>query len=164
MDHPNIRYAASIIGSHASRPKDADIVKLKRVVRFLLGRPTTWTHYRWDVRSDLIKALTDSDWAANREDKRLMSGGMLVHSGGLLRFWSKRLKAASMSSWEIELYDAVSTGVEAFVLKIGVRDLGNSTCDECIRQPKRRGPHSTTGTWVGEARAHETSLAARGEG
>ena len=37
------------------------MVKLKRVGRFLLGRPTTWTHYRWEVRSDHIMACTDSD-------------------------------------------------------------------------------------------------------
>ena len=64
-----------------------DMVRLKRVGRLLFGRPITWTHYRWSVRSDRIMAYTDSDWAANREDRRSVSGGMLVHNGGLLRFW-----------------------------------------------------------------------------
>ena len=45
------------------------------------------------VRSDRIMAYTDSDWAANREDWRSVSGGMLVHNGGLFRFWSRRQKA-----------------------------------------------------------------------
>ena len=51
-------------------------------------------------------AYTDSDWAANREDRRSVSGGMLVHNGGLLRFWSRRQKAVSLSSWESELFAA----------------------------------------------------------
>ena len=34
MDRPDIRYAASIMGSHASSPKDADMVILKRVSDF----------------------------------------------------------------------------------------------------------------------------------
>ena len=73
--------AASIMGSHASSPKDADMLKLKRVGRFLLGRPITWTHYRLKVRYDHIMAYTESDWAANREERRSMCGGMLDHNG-----------------------------------------------------------------------------------
>ena len=115
MDRPDIRYAASTMGSQASSPKDADMVRLKRVGQFLIGRPITWTHYRWRVRSDRIMAFTDSDWAANREDRRL------------LRFWSRRQKAVSLSSWESELYAAVSTGVEALGLQSGLRDFGNNT-------------------------------------
>ena len=33
-----------------------------------------------------------------------------------------------------------------------------------MRQPRGGGPHSTSRTWVGEACAHETSLAASSEG
>ena len=90
MDRPDIRNAASIMGSHASSPKDADIVILKRVVRFLIGRPITWTHCRWGVRSDHIMAYTDSDWAANREDRRSVSVGMLVHNGWTLEILVKK--------------------------------------------------------------------------
>ena len=72
-------------------------------------------------------AYTDSDWAANREDRRSVSGGMLVHNGGLLRFWSRRQKAVSLSSWESELYAAVSTGVDTLGLQSGLRDFGNNT-------------------------------------
>ena len=72
-------------------------------------------------------AYTDSDWAANREDLRSMSGGILVHNGGLLRFWSRRQKAVSLSSWESELCAAVSTWGEALGLQSGCRDLDNIT-------------------------------------
>ena len=72
-------------------------------------------------------AYTDSDWAANRGDRRSVSGGMLVHNGGLLRFWSRRQKAVSLSSWESGLHAAVSTGVEALGLQSGLRDFGNNT-------------------------------------
>ena len=84
MACPDLRYAASIMGSHASSPKDADMVIPRRVGRFLIGRPITWTHDRWRVLSLHIMAFTDSDWAANREDRRSVSGGMLVHNRELL--------------------------------------------------------------------------------
>ena len=38
MDRPDIRSAASTTGSQASSPKDANMVRLKRVGRFLIGR------------------------------------------------------------------------------------------------------------------------------
>ena len=111
MDRPGFSYAASIMLSHASSPTYADMIKIKRVGRFLHGRATTWTHYRWEVRPHHILAHTDSDWAAHREDRPSMSGGMLVRNSGLLRFWSRRQKEVSLSSWESELHASVSTGV-----------------------------------------------------
>ena len=149
MDRPDIRYAASTMGRQASSPKDADMVRLKRVGQFLIGRPITWTHYRWGVRSDRIMAYTDSDWAANGEDKRLVSGGMLVHNGGLLRFWSRRQKAVSLSSWESELYAAVPTGVEALGLQSGLRDFGNNTRVRiaCDNQEWWTTPHVRDSGW-----------------
>ena len=39
MDRPDIREAASIMGSHASSPKDADMIIFTRVGRFLIRRP-----------------------------------------------------------------------------------------------------------------------------
>ena len=52
---------------------------------------------------------------------------MLVHNGELLRFWSRRQKAVSLSSWRSELYAAVSTGIEALGLQSGLGDFGTNT-------------------------------------
>ena len=116
------------------------------------------------MQSDRIMAYTDSDWASNREDRRSVNGGMLVHNGGLVRFWSRRQKAVSLSSWESEPYAAVPTGVEAFGLQSGLKDFGNNTrvtiaCDN--QGVVNRTAHQAQ---VGEARAHETSLTASSEG
>ena len=163
MDRTDIRYAASTVESRASSPNDVDMVKLKRVRRFQIGRPITWTHYRWWVRSNHIMAYTDSDWAPKREDRRSVSRGMLAHIGGLLRFWSRRQQAVSLSSCEGELCAAVSNGVDALTLQRRLRDKRNNT-RVTMRQPRGGGPHRTSGTWVGETRAHKTSLVASGKG
>ena len=57
-----------------------------------------------------------------------------------------------------ELYAAVSIGVEALGLQSGLRDIKNN------RQPGCSGSQCTSGSGVGETRAHETSLVASGEG
>ena len=118
MDRSDIRNVASIMGSHASSGHGHAQES---------GAIADRANDHLDVRSDHIMAYTDSDWAANREDRRAVSGGMLVHNGELLRSWSRRQKAVSLSSWESELYAAVSTGVEALELPSGLRDFGNNT-------------------------------------
>ena len=62
-----------------------------------------------------------------REDRRSTSGGMRLHNGGLLRFWSSRQKVVSLSSWESELCAVVSSRAEALGLRSRVRELGNIT-------------------------------------
>ena len=82
MDRPDIRYAASTMGRQASSPKDADMVRLKRVERFLLGRPITCDQTEsWHTRTVI---------GQQSEDRRSVSGGMLVHNGGLLKFLVKK--------------------------------------------------------------------------
>ena len=71
-----------------------------------------------------IQAFSDSDWASSREDRKSVSGGMLVHNGVLVRFWARKQKAISLSSWESELYAGVTASVEAFGLQSGLRDIG----------------------------------------
>ena len=106
-----------------------------------IGRTTA----EGSVRSDHTMAHTDSDWA------------------GRLRFWSRRQKAVSLSSWESELC-GVNWGRKSWTPKRAQRPREPHTCDDCVRQPTGGESHSTSGTMVGETRAHETSLTATGEG
>ena len=64
-------------------------------------------------------AYTDAD----KEGRCSMSGGMLVHNGALLRFWSRK-KVVSLSSWESELFAGVTAGVEAIGLQSKLADFG----------------------------------------
>ena len=111
MDRPDVRYAASLICGRASRPRVLDLLRLKRVARFLLGRPVMWTYFKSNGAGNDIAAYTDADWAGCRETRRSVSGGMVLHNGSLLKFWSRRQKAISLSSWESELYAGVTAGI-----------------------------------------------------
>ena len=91
FDRLDIHCAASILGTRAPCPKEADMVKAHGEWGGSCSgdRP----HGHTTGESDHIMVYTDSDWAADWEDRRSTSGGMLVHNGGLVKFWSRRQKA-----------------------------------------------------------------------
>ena len=124
LDRPDIRYGTSLVCAVASTPRLGDMTRLKRIARFLVGKPVLWTYFRWGVSGSRLYAYTDADWASCKESRRSTSGGMLVHNGALLRFWSRKQKVISLSSWESELYAGVTTGVEAIGLQSGLADFG----------------------------------------
>ena len=107
-DRPDIRCAASIMGSHASSPKDADMVKLKRVEGFLFGRPTTLTHYTWED-------ATRPHHGIHRQQLGSKSRRQVLNERrGACSQWETLeilvMKAVSPSTWNSELSAAVSTG------------------------------------------------------
>ena len=118
--------------------------------RFLLGRPTPWTHQRWEEQSDHLVAYTDSDWAADREDT-INGWRNAPPQWRLVKFWSSRQRATSLSSWESELHAAVTTGVEAIGLQTGLRDMRSDVtvtiaCDnQGAHSPTRLAKHAHTG-------------------
>ena len=107
MDRPEIRYAASIMGSHASSPKDAVVVKLERVERVLSAWETD--HLNAPTLEGAIKPHHDIHRQrlgskSRRQAFNERRDAVLVHNGGLLGFWSRLLKAVSLSSWEVSRY------------------------------------------------------------
>ena len=69
-----------------------------------------------------------------KESRRSMSGGMLVHNGALLRFWSRKQKVVALSSRRA-MYAGVMAGVEAIGLQSGLADFGM----RCQATPLARG-------------------------
>ena len=115
---------------------------------------------------DRIIAYTDSDWAANREDRAFESGGMLIDNGGLLRFLVKKAEGGvALPSWGSELYAARINSIGGSRSPKWTQRLRaqhtQHTCDDRMRHP---GSGGRSGTRVGETRAHQTPLAASSEG
>ena len=81
LDRPDIRYGTSLVCAAASQPRLGDMTRLKRIARFLVGKPLLWTYFRWGVSGSRLYAFTDADWASCKESRRSTSGGMLVHHG-----------------------------------------------------------------------------------
>ena len=113
QDRPDLQYAVKEICRSMSKPSVADRRKLKRLGRYLKGRPRLVLLYPWSVGEGVLGAYSDSDWAGCRRTARSTSGGAIFYGVHLLKSWSATQKNITLSSAEAELVAAVKATTEA---------------------------------------------------
>ena len=125
QDRPDIRYATKELCRHMQTPRAADWSDLKRMCRYLKGRPRLiQDRMRQDPQPGVIEVLVDADWAGCPKTRRSTSGGAMIAHGMCLRTWSTTQRVVARSSGEAELYAAVRGAAEGLGLKSMARDLG----------------------------------------
>ena len=97
--------------------------KLKRLGRYLVGRPRAVWYYRWQYEDNLT-FYSDSDFAGCRRTSRSTSGGVILRGGHHLKSWSTTQKAITLSSAEAELSACVKASSEAIGTAQMVKSLG----------------------------------------
>ena len=63
LDRMDIQFAVKEVAKHMSRPVVLDWVKLKRLARYLAGKPWYVQRYEWQDLPGHLDAFADSDWA-----------------------------------------------------------------------------------------------------
>ena len=150
-DRPDIQFATRVCSAGMATPSELDWTRLKRLGRYLLGRPSAKCWFEWQdmprgfsarlKRSRVtgsngwnrvepetwMRLQTDSDFAGNRKSRKSVSAGTLFFGAHLLRSWSKEQTTIALSSGEAELYAASYGGQQAMGLQTMARDLGIDT-------------------------------------
>ena len=76
LDRLDIQYAVKAICRGMSNPTRGDLRRLRRLGRYLVGRPRcVWSFEFQDARGELA-GYTESDWAGFRKTARSTSGGL----------------------------------------------------------------------------------------
>jgi hypothetical protein len=109
-DRVDIQYAVKQCCSHASSPRESDMMRIKRLVRYLSAFPSVVMTFEADDDFKTLTVYSDSDWAGDRATRRSTSGGCVYFRSMLLNSWSKSQHVVSLSSAEAELY-ALCTAV-----------------------------------------------------
>ena len=103
MDRVDIQQAVKEVCKGMAKPTVGDRKKLKRLARFLKGKPRLVWRFGWQERQELMEVVTDSDWAGCRKTRRSTSGGVVRVGSHVLKTWSRSQKAVTLSSGEAEV-------------------------------------------------------------
>ena len=112
-DRLDLKYATSCPASPVSSP--SIMRAAKRVGRYLRKAPVAWQGFPFhDPRPEELWCYTDADWASDKTSRRSTSGGVVTLGGGILNCWAKKQKSVALSSWESELFAAITSGTRSF--------------------------------------------------
>ena len=123
LDRLDIQYATKECCRGMAQPQIRHLSMLKRLARYLLGKPRVVWRYPWQGQES-IKAYSDSDWAGCKRTARSTSGGILMRGAHHIKSWSSTQKRVTLSSAEAELGALVKTACEALGLMQMAAGLG----------------------------------------
>ena len=164
-DRPDIGFAVKEAARSMSKPKESDMHKLKKIARYLIGRPRLVLKFPWQHPPDRLVAFTDSDWAGCTRSAKSTSGGAICLGEHVLKTYCKQQKVIALSSAEAELYAMVAASAEVLAISAYAKDLGMTLdvemyCDSAaaLGITNRAGIGKvrhlrTQGLWVQEVRA-----------
>ena len=122
QDRVELLFAAKECSRHMSAPCRGDMGPLKRIGRFLLGRPRSVVMYKWQDAPTSFTVYTDSNWAGCKGTRKSTSGATFMHGGYLLKAFSRTQANIALSSAEAELYATVLAASEGLGMKAMARD------------------------------------------
>ena len=127
LDRADLSYASKEASRGMSNPTVGDVIRLKRILRYLKSSPRAVTTYRWQDPVTCITGFSDSDWAGCVKTRRSTSGGFLLIGLHLISHWSSTQAVVALSSAEAELNALVKTASESLGLKNLLKDLKRET-------------------------------------
>ena len=124
QERPDITFATMKLCSKMSRPDAQDKKNMKRLGRFLVGRPRVGCLFEWQAHPSALHALADADWAGDRQSRKSVSGGMILHGKHQIKAWTKQQSIVATSTAEAELYAGNRAGTESMGVQAFAKDLG----------------------------------------
>ena len=126
LDRPDIQYAAKELMRKMAAPTENDEVKLKRVGRYLRGRPRLVLRVPWAPSPARLVIFVDSDFAGCASTRKSTSGGAIMWGGVCIKSWAKTQPTIALSSGEAELAAVVRGAAEGLGMISVLQDFGFS--------------------------------------
>ena len=97
---------------------------VKRIGRYLKGRPRAIWRYGWQGEEEELDVYTDANWAGCKKTRKSTSGGVIMLGNHMLKAWSRTQQGITLSSAEAEVVALVKAGAEALGMLAMMRDFG----------------------------------------
>ena len=171
QDRPDIAEVVKCLSRRMHEPKESDFQDLKRLVRFLKGKPRVLLKFGRQKFADTIHMYVDSDFAGCLLTRRSTSGLVATFGRHTVKASSTLQSTISLSSGEAEYYSivrGVSIGISLQEIlrgwglqpKLKMHTDSSAALGTCNRQGLGRSRHvQTRFLWVQEKLAqHEFEL------
>ena len=112
LDRPDVQFAVKEICRGMGNPTRDDKKKVKRLARYILGRPRLVSRFDFQQEGKVIDGYSDSDWAGCRRTARSTSGGVILVGSHCVKSWSSMQRRVTLSSGEAELTAAIKMASE----------------------------------------------------
>ena len=107
LDRPDLSFASRVASSSMSSPKEGDDQIIKRIIRYLKGKPRVAIKYQFQSESEGNTVFTDSDWAGDKTIRKSTSGGVVCRGKHTISWWCRFQSNIALSSCEAELNAAL---------------------------------------------------------
>jgi len=78
LDRADLAFSEKEVSRGMANPTQGDVVRLKRVIRYLMGSPRVVNIFRWQQPESALTVYSDSDWAGCAKTRKSSSGGMIL--------------------------------------------------------------------------------------
>ncbi|GKA92386.1 uncharacterized mitochondrial protein-like protein [Tanacetum coccineum] len=114
---PDIMFVVSACARFQVTPKTSHLLAVKRIFRYLKGKPTLGLWYSRDSPFELI-AYTDSDYAGATQDRKSTTGGCQFLGNRLISWQCKKQTVVATSTTKAEYVAAASCCGQIFLQKV----------------------------------------------
>ncbi|GJX44520.1 hypothetical protein Tco_0261196 [Tanacetum coccineum] len=104
---PDIMFAVCACARFQVTPKTSHLLAIKRIFRYLKGKPTLGLWYSRDSPFELV-AYTDSDYAGATQDRKSTTGGCQFLGNRLISWQCKKQTVVATSTTKAEYVAAAS--------------------------------------------------------
>ena len=104
-------------------PTMGDLTRLKRLGRYLKGKPRLQQWFVWQPRQEKLVTYSDADWAGCKQTRKSTTGGCIKIGLHTIKGWSKTQALVALSSGESELYASLKAAAETLGLMSMLKDL-----------------------------------------
>jgi hypothetical protein len=127
---PDIAFSVAVLSKFAQNPTALHVAGVQRVLHYLNGttaRGITYTGTAAASEEPQLTGFCDSDWAADRDDRKSITGYAFLLCGGAISWSSKKQKTPALSTVEAEYLAATAAAKEALWWRSQLRGLGYDT-------------------------------------
>ena len=124
LDRPDIQFAAKEVSRGMAKPTERDLLRLKRLIRYLVANPRLVFEFPFRAPPRNIQIYTDTDWAGCIRTRKSTQGGVVMLGGCCVKSWSSTQSLIALSSGEAEYYGVVKGASVGLGVQAMLRDLG----------------------------------------